>query len=84
MWENIGQTTGSLDERVREHIGYIRNLHTNQPTGEHLNLPGHELYHLKVSVLEKVLDLGRSLLEVRESEILWLISQGWTEKNSFI
>ena len=50
----IGQTTRSLDERVREHIGYIRNLHTNQPTGEHVKLPGHELYHLKVNVLEKV------------------------------
>ena len=25
----IGQTTRSLNERVREHIGYIRNLHTN-------------------------------------------------------
>ena len=54
----IGQTTRSLDERVREHIGYIRNLHTNKPTGEHFNLPGHELTgHLKVSVLEKVWDL---------------------------
>ena len=41
---------------------------TNQPTGEHFNLPGHE--HLKVSVLEKVWDLGRSLLEVRESEYI--------------
>ena len=39
----IGQTTRSLDERVREHIGYIRNLHTKQPTGEYFNLPGHEL-----------------------------------------
>ena len=28
----------------------------------------HELYHLKVSVLEEVLDHGRSLLEVRESK----------------
>ena len=46
----IGQTTRYLDERVREHIGYIRNLHKNQPTGEHFNLSGHELYHLKVSV----------------------------------
>ena len=46
--------------------GYIRNLHTNQPTGEHFNLPGPELYHLKVSVLEKVWNLGRSLLKVRE------------------
>ena len=34
--------------------------------GEHFNLPGHELYHLKVNVLEKVWDL-KSLLEVRES-----------------
>ena len=41
---------------------------TNQPTGEHFNLPGHE--HLKVSVLEKVWDHGRSLLEVRESEYI--------------
>ena len=65
----IGQTTRS-DERVREHIGYIRNLHTNQPTGEHFNIPGHELYHLKVSVLEKVWNLRRSLLEVRESKYI--------------
>ena len=65
----IGQTTRSLDERVREHIGRIRNLHTNQPTREHFNLPGHELNHLKVGVLEKVWDLGRSLLE-RESQYI--------------
>ena len=49
----IVQTTRSLDERVREHIGYIRNHHTNQPTGEYFNLPGRELYHLKVSVLAR-------------------------------
>ena len=61
------QYIGQQDERVREHIGYIRNLHTNQPTGEHFNLPGHELYHLKVRILEKFWDLGRSLLEGRES-----------------
>jgi len=66
----IGQTTRSLDERVREHIGRIRNLHTNQPTREHFNLPGHELHHLKVGVLEKVWDHGRSLLEVRETKYI--------------
>ena len=67
----IGQPTRSLDERVKEHIGYIRNLQTNQPiTGEHFNLPGHELYCLKVSVLEKVWDLGRRLFEVRESKYI--------------
>jgi len=55
---------------VRELIGYIRNLHTNQPTGEHFNFPGHKLYHLKVCILEKDWDLGRSLLEVRESNYI--------------
>jgi len=55
---------------VREHIVYIRNLHTNQPTGEHFILPRQELYHLKFSVLEKVWDLGRSLLEVQESKYI--------------
>ena len=63
LLQYIGQTTRSLDERVREHIGYIRNLHRNQPTGEHFNLPG----HLKVRVLEQVWDIGRNLLEVYEN-----------------
>ena len=55
---------------MREHIDYIRNLLTNQSTGEHFNLPGHELYHLKVNVLEKVWDLGRSLFKVQESKYI--------------
>ena len=82
----IGLTTRSLNERVREHIGYIRNLHTNQPTGEHFNLSGHELYHLKVRVLEKVWDHGRSLLEVRESKYIrdfMTELRGMNRKNSF-
>ena len=82
----IGQTTRSLDERVREHIGYIRNLYTNQATGEHFNLSGHELYHLKVSVLEKVWNLGEVYFKyenLNTSEVLWLISREWTEKNTF-
>ena len=54
--------------RPKRLFSYIRNLHTNQPTGEHFNLPGHELYHLKV--LEKVWDHGRILLEVRESKYI--------------
>ena len=57
-----GQTTRYLDERVRERIDYIRNLYTNQLAGEYFNLPAHELHPVKVSVLEKVLDLGRELL----------------------
>ena len=58
---------------MREHIGYIRNLHTNQPTGEQFNLPQYELYHIKVSVLENLNTL----------EILWLNSEERTEKIFF-
>ena len=57
------------------------------PTGEHFNLYGHELYHLKVSVLEKVWDLGRSLLEARESKYIFrdLMTElrGMDRQNSF-
>ena len=51
-------------------LSWLKNLHANQPTGEHFNLPGHELNHLKVKVLEKNLDLGRYLLEVWESKYI--------------
>ena len=63
----IGKTERSLDERVREHCGYIRNKHLHQPTGNHFNLPGHQLSDLQVSVLEKVFCKGRKLIEIRES-----------------
>ena len=39
----------------------------NQPTGNHFNLPGHQLSDLQVSVLEKVFSKGRKLIEIRES-----------------
>ena len=60
--ENYGP--GSLDEG-----GF-----SNQPTEEHFNLPGHQLYHLKVSVLEKVWDHGKEVYlkyeNLNTSEIL--------------
>ena len=68
--ENHG--LGSLDEGgfskityVRERVGTLENsIKTSLQDRKHFNLPGHELYHLKVSVLKTVWDLGRSLLEV--------------------
>ena len=63
----IGKTERTLDERVREHVGYIQNKQLHQPTGQHFNLPGHQLHHLQVSVMEKVFDKGRKLIETRES-----------------
>ena len=69
--ENHG--LGSLDEGgfsnityVRERVGTLEiSIQTSLQDRKHFNLPGHELYHLKVSVLKKVWDLVRSLLEVQ-------------------
>ena len=58
---------------MREHIGYIRNLYTNHLTGEHFNLPGHELYHLKVSVLEKVWTSGEAYLKYENLNTLEIL-----------
>jgi hypothetical protein len=63
----IGKTERTLDERIREHVGYVRNKHLQQPTGEHFNLPGHQVHHLRASVLEKVFVKNRKFIETRES-----------------
>lgn len=62
----IGKTERSLDDRAREHLGYIRN-HTHHSTGQHFNGPGHGAHHLRISVLEKVWRPGTMLIKTRES-----------------
>ena len=67
--EYIGQTGRTLAIRVGEHLGYVRNK-TNDPTGVHFNLPGHNLSDMEVSVLEKVFTNSKIYREQRES--LWI------------
>lgn len=63
----IGKTERTLDERIREHVGYVRNKQLHQPTGEHFNQPGHQVHHLRASVLERVFTRDRKFIETRES-----------------
>ena len=65
----IGQTGRTLSTRFAEHLGYVRNK-TNDPTGVHFNLAGHNTSHMEVSVLEKVYSRSRATREARES--LWI------------
>ena len=67
--EYIGQTGRKLSVRFGEHLGYVRNK-TDDPTGIHFNLPGHNLSHMEVSVLEKVYTNNRAYREQRES--MWI------------
>ena len=50
----IGESQRSLQERIAEHRGYISNKHLSKATGQHFNLPGHQLSDMEVTILEKV------------------------------
>ena len=65
MLQYIGKTERTLCEGVQEYLGYIRNKHFNQASGEHFNSHGHKIYHLIASILDR--KPGRSLIEIRES-----------------
>ena len=44
----------TLALRNNEHRGYVRNEKLDKATGEHFNLPGHNMSDIKITVLEKV------------------------------
>ena len=64
--EYIGQSGRTLSKRFKEHLGYARNK-TKDPTGQHFNLPGHNISHMEISILEKVYSQSRAVREARES-----------------
>ena len=43
-----------LKARVSDHRGYINNQVVSVTTGDHFNLQGHSLAHMKIQILEQV------------------------------
>ena len=72
----IGQTGRSFKERIREHLGYIRNNKISEPTGLHFNLPGHNISMFKASIIEKCKFDSRMYRETREE---WCIQKFQTK-----
>ena len=62
----IGQTSKSLRERFKQHLGYVDN--NKEATGRHFNLPGHSKWDMKVTVLEKIHSKEVWMREEIESE----------------
>ena len=58
--EYIGQSGRTLSKRFNEHLGYVRNK-TKEPTGQHFNLPGHNVSHMEISIIEKVYSQSRAM-----------------------
>ena len=63
----IGVTQQVFRDRIYQHIRYVRNKQLNKATGEHFNLPGHRIHHMKFTMLEQVKSLDP--LYGREREI---------------
>ena len=50
----IGESSRPLKERVKEHVDYIKRLFPTQATGQHFNMPGHDLSNMTITIIEKV------------------------------
>ena len=50
----IGESERPLRKHTLEHKGYIQNHMLDKATGEHFNMPGHDITCMKVSIIEKV------------------------------
>jgi hypothetical protein len=64
----IGVTQQEFRDRIYQHIGYVRNKQTSRATGEHFNLPGHNIHNMKFTILEQI--RSRDPLYGREREKL--------------
>ena len=50
----IGFTTKVFRERMKQHLGYVRNKVLTQATGTHFNLKGHSKNNMEFTIVEKV------------------------------
>jgi len=71
----VGQTGRPIRKRIEEHLTYIRL--NKEATGVHFNLPGHDLSHFQVQVIEHVKPATRTLRETREQ--FWIQTLGTKE-----
>ena len=66
----VGENGRTLALRFSDHRGYVRNEKFDKPTGEHFNLPGHNLADMKISIVEKVLSSDPNMRKIRESHFI--------------
>ena len=71
--EYIGETGRTAKERIREHLGYIRNhkpsadVNKSQPTGVHFNRKGHGLEYFSWCAFEKINNPSTGYRKAREN-----------------
>ena len=66
----VGETGKKLKDRFSQHLGHVISTNANQnqtTTGEHFNLPGHNISNMKISIIEKCIQDSAIYRKVRES-----------------
>ena len=53
-----GETERTLQDRLSDHLGYVRNAHLTKATGFHFNQPGHKISDMQITITEKSRTLG--------------------------
>ena len=71
----IGESERSIQERFSGHKAYVANKQLSKATGAHLNLPGHSVSEMKVSIFEKVHSLDPLVRKEREDFLLGNLTQ---------
>ena len=67
----IGETQRHFFKRAGEHRGYVNRNETNQPTGHHFILTGHQTSDMTCIVIEQVLPANDPFLRKRR-EKFWI------------
>ena len=62
----VGETARTLQSRISEHLGYIKNKKLTKATGEHFNLKGHKQSDMEVSIIEKMNSSSEQFRKQRE------------------
>ena len=68
----IGETGRLMKHRFSEHRGYVNNQVQSVSTGEHFNLPGHNLANMTMTILEQV--KKNEIMYRKEREKYFIIS----------
>ena len=70
-WVYIGETGRRFRDRFQEHRGYVSQKNLSQPTGEHLNKPGHTVDNILPTIIERVFPIDNKALRLRR-ESYWI------------
>ena len=72
VWHHIGRSKRIFKTRLGEHLGYIGNENSEEPSRLHFSLPGHNKHHLQGLAIEQVRSKDPFVIKAREHKYIQL------------